>query len=157
MVISVECATFTGLQENQLMYIDTRKGKILNTIQFPIDINDIIFDVNGKSIFVATSSGKVLVVPYPGGTAPQYELEGHTGLCICLEVDRERKYMGSGGTDSIAALWDLSNMMCVRTFCALDGSIRSLAFSHDGNLIASGADDNVIDISHVETGKIVTQ
>ena len=38
MVISVECATFTGLQENQLMYIDTRKGKILNTIQFPIDV-----------------------------------------------------------------------------------------------------------------------
>lgn len=41
------------------------------------------------------------------------------------------------------------------TFCRLEWPVRTLSFSHDGKLLASGSEDQTIDIAYVETGEQV--
>ena len=50
------------------------------------------------------------------------------------------------------SLWALPEMVCIRTFGRLEWPVRTLSFSHDGQLLASASEDTVIDISSVETG-----
>jgi len=37
-------------------------------------------------------------------------------------------------------------------YCRLDWPVRTLSFSYDGKMIASGSEDLLIDIAEVETG-----
>lgn len=39
--------------------------------------------------------------------------------------------------------------------CRLEWPVRTLSFSHDGKLLASGSEDQTIDIAYVETGEQV--
>ena len=38
----------------------------------------------------------------------------------------------------------------------LDWPVRTLSFSHDGSMLASGSEDLLIDVSHVGTGERIT-
>ena len=42
-----------------------------------------------------------------------------------------------------------------QTFFRLEWPVRTLSFSHDGNLLASGSEDQAIDIANVATGERV--
>lgn len=48
--------------------------------------------------------------------------------------------------------WSDTLMLCI---CRLDWQIRTLSFSYDGNLLAAGSEDLLIDIADVNTGQLL--
>jgi WD40 repeat protein len=54
--------------------------------------------------------------------------------------------MAVGSADASVSLWDIQDLICLRTFGELDWPVRTVSFSHDGSLLAMGSEDRVIDI-----------
>lgn len=62
------------------------------------------------------------------------------------------RWLASGGTDGIATLWDMDDIICVKTFLRPDQPVRSVGFSHDASWLAYGTEDNMLDIMSTQTG-----
>lgn len=97
-------------------------------------------------------TGTVRVLEFPS-FKPAVELNAHTANIYCVEFDPKGRYFATGSADALICLWDIDEFLCVRTFGALEWPIRTISFSYDGELIASGSEDRIIDISAVETGE----
>lgn len=50
----------------------------------------------------------------------------------------------AGGSDRDVRIWDAATKRVVRTFSGHEGNVRTVAFSRDGKLLASGATDNMV-------------
>ncbi|KAM5582793.1 hypothetical protein ABKV19_002964 [Rosa sericea] len=83
---------------------------------------------------------------------------GHMTALVCvacpLYYDR---YFAVGSADSLVSLWDISELLCVRTFTKIKSAVRTISFNHSGEYLASGSTDCFIDISNVQTGRTVHQ
>lgn len=84
-------------------------------------------------------------------------LHAHPANCICIKFDPKGRYFATGSADALVSLWDLDELVCVRTFSRLDWPVRTLSFSHDGGMLASGSEDLIIDIAMVETGERICE
>lgn len=60
------------------------------------------------------------------------------------------RYFAVGSADALVSLWDLNEMVSLRTFGNLECPIRTLSFSYDGQFIASASEDLVIDIVNID-------
>jgi len=45
----------------------------------------------------------------------QYVLSAHPANCICIEFDPTGKYFATGSADALVSLWDVSELVCLRT------------------------------------------
>lgn len=45
----------------------------------------------------------------------QHVLNAHPANCICIEFDPKGQYFATGSADALVSLWDLSELVCVRT------------------------------------------
>jgi len=45
----------------------------------------------------------------------QYVLSAHPANCICIEFDPTGMYFATGSADALVSLWDLSELVCLRT------------------------------------------
>lgn len=65
-------------------------------------------------------------------------------------------HLAVGASDALITLWDTTDLICVRSFAAMSGPVKSLSFSFDGSYIVGGSDEgNTLDIASVETGEYV--
>jgi len=63
----------------------------------------------------------------------------------CLAIDPTGKYAATGeiGPKPLLCVWDVTTMECVARFNApLKKGIKTVAFSHDGKLLAASALDD---------------
>eukprot|EP00051_Salpingoeca_urceolata_P032709 m.16984 g.16984 ORF g.16984 m.16984 type:complete len:168 (+) comp5366_c0_seq1:124-627(+) len=67
-----------------------------------------------------------------------------------------RKF-ATGAADATATIWDIDELICVRTITTCEWPIRTVGFSHDGKLLATGSDDPFIFIHSVDTGEKIHQ
>jgi len=66
------------------------------------------------------------------------------------------RFLATGGSDSIIALWDTTDWICQRTLIDMTGPVRNISFSFDGSFIVGGSDEGVgLEIAHTETGEYV--
>jgi THO complex subunit 3 len=80
-------------------------------------------------------------------------LKGHTAPIYTIKFDPLGRYFATGGADSFACLWDVKELVCVRTFRRMESAVRSISFSHDGTYLAAVSEDLKIAISDVATGE----
>jgi len=78
----------------------------------------------------------------------------HSGLVKTLAFNADRNLLASGSYDTVAVLWDLSDLSRPRAVARLDHDsfVNSVAFNSDGTTLASAGDDRIIylwDISKV--------
>ena len=52
----------------------------------------------------------------------QHVLNAHPANCICIEFDPTGHYFATGSADALVSLWDLYDLVCVRTFARWDGA-----------------------------------
>jgi THO complex subunit 3 len=132
--------------------------------QQSIQTNQMAFCWSGKKIFLPTGDGKVKILSYPSFEPilrrkfedVPFTLSSHTSSCIATAVSPSGRYLSTGGTDSIIALWDTSTWICSRTLIDMTGPVRSISFSFDGSYVVGGSDEGSgLEISHVETGEQV--
>ncbi|KAG5550915.1 hypothetical protein RHGRI_009371 [Rhododendron griersonianum] len=80
----------------------------------------------------------------------------HSGVLSAASLYCAR-YFAVGSADSLVSLWDITEMLCVRTFTKLEWPVRTISFNHTGEFIASASEDLFIDISNVQSGRSVHQ
>lgn len=99
--------------------------------------NQIAFCYSGTKIFVTTSEGRIRILSYPdfqpvltmrgGDEEREFMLNGHTSSCLTAEVQPTARYLATGGSDSIIALWDTTDWICQRTLTKMTGAVRSIS------------------------------
>lgn len=114
--------------------------------------------------------------PTRHGESDEFVLRGHTSSAVSVELSPTGRWLATGGTDSMIALYDTQSWLCSRTITKTAGPVRSLSFTFDGSYIAGGSEGGRFDsgwadatrctllicvaeagvhISHVETGEHV--
>lgn len=145
-----------GNKEDLVTFFDTKTWKPKAQEQFKVEVNEISWNNSNDLFFLTTGLGTVNILSFPDLKLIQ-SLSGHTANCICIEFDPSGRYFATGSADALVNLWDVTELVCVRTFSRLDWPVRTLSFSHDGQLIASASEDHFIDISSVTTGKNICE
>lgn len=145
------------------MYILSPTSSVpLASHQQPVQTNQICFCNSGTKVFLTTGEGRVKILSYPAfkpvfttsydPTTP-FTLNGHTSSCISVEIAPSGRWLATGGSDSIIALWDTTEWHCQRTLTEMVGPVRSIAFSFDGSYLVGGSDEGAgLEIAHTESG-----
>ncbi|CAD6446585.1 51319b20-4d52-458a-bfc4-64a41ed8ab0c [Sclerotinia trifoliorum] len=133
--------------------------------QQPVQTNQIAFCWSGNKIFLTTGEGRIKILSYPDfkpvfnmtfEASQPFTLNGHTSSCLSVEMQPTARFLASGGSDSIIALWDTTDWICQRTLIDMIGPVRSISFSFDGSYIVGGSDEGTgLEITHTETGEHV--
>jgi THO complex subunit 3 len=87
---------------------------------------------------VTTAEGQTRILSYPSfepayvydykdGKEAEFALSGHTSSCITAELHPLNRYLATGGTDSLIAIWDTTEWNCQRTITKMVGSVRSIS------------------------------
>ncbi len=56
------------------------------------------------------------------------------------------RFMASGGSDGLVALWDLADGTCARTWSHMDHPIRSISLSADGAFLAYATESKELEV-----------
>ena len=117
------------------------------------DINDVAWSPDGKMIAAASSEFSVYVLdPQTGETTQQFK--GHKRQVNCVAWSPNSKMLASGDEGGLIYLWNITTFDSEKLEGHTD-SVVSLAFSYDGNLLASagGEKDRSIIVWDVPTRK----
>ncbi|KAL6838989.1 hypothetical protein ACP4OV_031216 [Aristida adscensionis] len=68
-----------------------------------------------------------------------------------------RLYFAVGSADSLVSLWNVKELLCIKTFTKLEWPVRTVSFNHTGEFIACASEDPFIDIANVQTGRSIHQ
>ncbi|KAL1115432.1 hypothetical protein AAG570_007462, partial [Ranatra chinensis] len=145
-----------GNKEDLVTFIDAKTFKIKTEKQFNFEVNEIAWDNNSRLFFLTNGQGCIHVLSFPA-LELQNIVKAHPATCICIEMDPKGRYFATGSADALVSLWYLPELACVRMFTRLDWPVRTISFSHDGRLLASGSEDLFIDIADVGSGERVAE
>ncbi|RXG59755.1 THO complex subunit 3 [Armadillidium vulgare] len=119
-----------GNKEDLVSFIDVRSQKISQEQQFKFEVNELTWN-NSNDLFFLTNAqsgqGYVHIYNYPEMELA-HSIHAHPGNCICIKFEPHGR---------------------------LEWPVRTISFSHDGQLIASGSEDQTIDIAYVGSGERV--
>ncbi|KAI6785855.1 THO complex subunit-like protein [Emericellopsis cladophorae] len=142
-----------GNKADNIFVLSPTSATVISSHQQATHTNQISFCWSGDKVFVTTAEGKIRILSYPNFEPilrEQYDdereamLSGHTSSCLSAELQPIGRYLATGGSDSIIALWDTKDWLCKRT-------ITSWTF--DGSFIVGGSDEgNGLVVTHAETG-----
>ncbi|KAF0292976.1 THO complex subunit 3 [Amphibalanus amphitrite] len=144
-----------GNKEDLVSFIDVRQRKIVRDEQFRFEVNEITWNRENNLFFMTSGSGHIVVLSYPS-LEVQHDIVAHPANCICIEFDPTGRHFAVGSADALLSVWDAQQLMCRHTVSRLDWPVRTLSFSHDGELLAAASEDLLIDISAVSSGERVT-
>ncbi|KAI1638184.1 WD domain-containing protein [Biscogniauxia mediterranea] len=159
-----ECVV-VGNKDDKLFVLSPTQNTPISSHQQSVPTNNITFCWSGQRLFATTGEGKTRILAFPSfepayqfdykdGPEKEFMLTGHTSSCMVAELHPFNRYLATGGTDSLIALWETSEWNCVRTVTKMTGPVRTLSFSWDGLYIVGGSDEGTgLEVSLSETGE----
>lgn len=113
----------------------------ISSHQQAVPTNQVSFCWSGTKVFVTTAGGTARILTYPsfepilrlgrpavhGSTDDEFTLHGHTSSCLTTELQPSGRYLATGGSDSVIALWDTNDWICQRTLTKMAGPVKSLS------------------------------
>lgn len=178
----------TAFQSNNLYTLSPTLSEPVSSHQQNVRTNQIAFTWKGDRVFATTGVGSTRILTFPdfksamrynypvrAGESDEFVLRGHTSSAVSVELSPTGRWLATGGTDSMIALYDTQSWLCSRTITKTAGPVRSLSFTFDGSYIAGGSEGGMfypmarvtrrtvltsiteagVHISHVETGEHV--
>ncbi|TVU09048.1 hypothetical protein EJB05_42488 [Eragrostis curvula] len=143
--------------EDELTILDVRMLKVYNKPhKFNYEINEIAWNKTGDLFFITTGLGHVEVVK-DLNFQKTCKLNAHTAGCYCIAMDPLDRYFAVGSADSLVSLWDVKELLCIKTFSKLEWPVRTVSFNHTGEFIAYASEDPFIDIANIQTGRSIHQ
>jgi THO complex subunit 3 len=142
----------TGDRSDCITVLDVRTHRSLGSTKFDFEVNEFCWDRTGSLFFVTSGAGPVEVLAYPSWQA-RHSLVAHTGGCYCLALSPQGNQLAVGSADALVSLWDLDELLLVRTLGRLDKPVRSLSYSHCGRFLAAGSQDGFVDIALTSSGE----
>jgi THO complex subunit 3 len=152
-------------QADNLFVLSPTQTTAIASHQQSVQTNQFVFCHSGKKIFLTTGEGRVKILSYPDfkpifytsyDPGLPFTLNGHTSSCLSIDLQPTARFLATGGSDSIIALWDTTEWICQRTLIDMTGPVRSITFSFDGSYIVGGSDEGPgLAIAHTETGENV--
>jgi len=147
-----------GDKDDNISFVEMRKCKLLKSIKFACEVNEMAWEATGQLLFLTTGSGTVEIFRYAdmlkvSECPAAHTLHAHTANCYCIEFDPRSEHFAVGGADAMVSVWSVRELACVRTCARLEWPVRTLSFSHDCAYLASGSEDLLIDIANVATGE----
>uniref|UniRef100_A0A1I7SH80 WD_REPEATS_REGION domain-containing protein n=2 Tax=Bursaphelenchus xylophilus TaxID=6326 RepID=A0A1I7SH80_BURXY len=138
-------------KSDRLHVIDRANLDVKARYEFKEKIYDVTFHPSQKFLIVCGTAGKIDILRFPELTHYR-TIQAHPPLsdCLAAEISPNGQYLAIGASDASCSIWDLEDMICVRTLSRMDYPVRSVSFSHCSNLVASGSEDYTIDISWAE-------
>ncbi|KAL6195233.1 hypothetical protein ACLB2K_030853 [Fragaria x ananassa] len=141
-----------GNRDDELTILDVRKFKPIHKRKFNFEQFGRTMKINIEKVNACT----VEVLSYQS-LKPVDTLMAHTAGCYCIAIDPCGRYFAVGSADSLVSLWDIKEMLCVRTFTKLESPVRTISFNHTGEYLACASEDWFIDIANVQTARTVHQ
>lgn len=139
-------------KEDVVSLVDTRRMKVVHKYPHKYQVNDLAFTRDGKALLQCTGQGEVEVLSFPDMKRIR-ALKGHTSPALAVALDRQQRWVATGGADAVACLWDTTDYICQRTYIGMDYPIRALSFSHDSRYLAIAGEQQVLDVEEVESGQ----
>ncbi|MGE3803483.1 MAG: hypothetical protein AB7K24_02290 [Gemmataceae bacterium] len=143
-------------RDNRVCLWDVATGKEIRVFAHELSVESVAFSPDGKQLATASGDGVYL---WSVATGKQLRaLKGDENEVLCVAFSPDGKFLASGGRREVR-LWDLSKgqpRRLLKQDIAPDGfgsPCRSVAFSPDGKTLASGAEDKLIHLWDVPTGK----
>jgi WD40 repeat protein len=120
---------------------DFRTGKALGLLHhFDRPVYGLAFRPDGRWLAAAVHDHRIALWdlgPSPGLPAPPDRfLTGHTGPVWSVGFSADGRYLASGSEQGVMMLWNGETFAGVVTLRGGSGQKRSVAFSHDGQLLA---------------------
>jgi len=113
------------------------------------------FSESSKLLFIGCSDGKIHVVD----TQNRQELKAwalHQGSVFDLKLDRMRNRLLAVSGDGVLSVWDLAEMLLLRTIPLSSGKLRQLALSPDNRMIAVADNQGPVHILDAESYHTIT-
>jgi WD40 repeat protein len=135
---------------------DVATGRCLRTVQGRCRwIRSLAWSPDGK--ILASSSYNQGVKLWDTTTGQCFKtFQGHSdtllNAVLCVRFSPKGRILASGSYDQTVKLWDIETGQCLRTIQGLNGGGWSVAFSPDGQYLATGS-DRTIRLWDVHTGQ----
>ena len=65
------------------------------------------------------------------------EIQAHFGTVFCISVSNNNEFLATGSADSNLCIWDMDELVCLRSVKKKDSIIDQISFSKDDNFIAA--------------------
>eukprot|EP00128_Syssomonas_multiformis_P018851 Colp12_sorted_trinity150504_noHs@18672 len=144
-----------GSEDDVVTLVNAKTGKGFLKKSSLFEVNEVSWNHEGDQFYMTTGQGTLAVLDWLSATRSVHVITAHASNCICIKFDPIGKYFATGAADAVVGIWDAHELVCVRTLNKLEQPVRSLSFSHDGQLLGSASEEPVIEIAYVETGETV--
>lgn len=122
---------------------------------------------NGKHLIAASqlydsdTTSDLLVWDWTKGekrdSGNELRFSAHTEGIYTMALSPDGKRLATGGADAIVGLWDIDSMTMVNTVSRRIKFIRSVAFSHDGKVLAHSSEENDVELVNANNGDLIGQ
>jgi WD40 repeat protein len=156
----------SGSADHTIRLWQVSTGKLLRILKRHADsVNDIVFSPDGQTLASGSDDNTVRLWRVSDGK-PLQTLEGHKDWVTGVTFSPDGQKLASGSFDKTVHIWRVSDGKLLLTLSrqvsliwALTGNyisgVNSLAFSPDGQKLASGSYDNTIGIWSISDRKLL--
>ncbi len=136
---------------NEMQVFDTDRKVSLVAWQLPFPIYALGISPTGRQVAVSWNSGDSTVHLYAvDDPVEPIVIPAPSSLCICFTPDE--RYLALGSNNDIM-LFDTSSKTIAKTLAGHREAVRQIAFSEDGQWLASVSDDRQLKIWNVASGQ----
>ena len=134
------------------------EAKLIESLKFSTEVNDISWSVDGIDLAIALGNGTVEIF---NEFLRVKVLKAHTADCFCVRF-MGRDLLAVGSSDAQISIWSRGGQnhqefACFRVLNRMDWPIRSISFSHDSEFLAVASEDPFIAVEHIKTGALVAK